>query len=407
MKSTLLAALLGLFASASFAQYGCDGVRYETRLFTEIDSVKAVTFGSNTSQLGLPKTLKMDVYMPANDDLTERPVIMLAFGGSFVVGNRRDMRPLCMEYASRGWVAVTIDYRLYDNLFQQPDTIIAYDVVTEALSDYKAAIRKIRESVADGNPYGVDTSMIIIGGISAGAIAANHVAYIDTMDSFSPALDSIIQSNGGFRGNSSTNFQYSSKVNAVLNFSGALNRAYWMNEGEAPIFSVHEEFDPTVPYGVGVTTSLGSPVDLSGSGAMHPRADEVGIMNSLITIEGSNQHVGYFLGGNQTEIYQTIIDSSVAFLQKVMCPFPNGLVENETMDAINLFPNPSSGSFSISGIGGKSYAYAILDQMGRTVAEGKARSEQDLNLNRLTTGVYFVKLEVENEVRTMKWVVQK
>jgi len=407
MKISLLTVFLFAASLPMFAQTDCGETRYTTRLFTEIDSIKNVTYGSNTSQLGLPKTLKMDVYMPANDALTERPVILLAFGGSFVFGNRRDMRPLCVEYASRGFVTVTIDYRLYDNLFQQPDTIIAYDVVTEAVGDMRAALRKVREIAKDGNPYAIDTNMIFVGGISAGGIVANHVAYLDDNDAVSPALDSIIASNDGLDGNSSDNFQFSSKVSGVLNFSGALNRAYWINAGEPPLFSVHEEFDQTVPYGAGITTSLGSPVDLSGSGAMHPIAEAAGIKNELITIEGSNQHVGYFATGNQTEIYSTIIESSSAFLKEIICPFPSATAEIETADLATLFPNPSAGSFRFSGISSPTYKYTVIDQLGKIHASGTARNEQEINLNHLSTGVYFVRLEVKNDVKTLKWVVQK
>ncbi|MDP4762768.1 MAG: T9SS type A sorting domain-containing protein [Salibacteraceae bacterium] len=407
MKSSLLTVFLFAASLPMFAQTDCGETRYTTRLFTEIDSVKNVTYGSNTSQLGLPKTLKMDVYMPANDALEERPVVLLAFGGSFVVGNRADMRPLCMEYASRGFVTVTIDYRLYDNFFQQPDTIVAYDIVTEAVGDMRAAIRKVREIAKDGNPYAIDTNMIFIGGISAGGIVADHVAYLDENDAVSPALDSIIASNEGLDGNSSDNFQFSSKVSGVLNFSGALNRAYWINAGEPPLFSVHEEFDPTVPYGIGITTSLGTPVDLSGSGAMHPIAEEAGIKNELITIEGSNQHVGYFATGNQTEIYATIIESSAAFLKEIICPSSLTAAEIETTDLATLFPNPSTGSFRFSSLKSQSYTYTILDQLGKIHASGTARNEQEINLNHLSTGVYFVQLKVENEIKTLKWVVQK
>ncbi|MDP4965722.1 MAG: T9SS type A sorting domain-containing protein [Salibacteraceae bacterium] len=407
MKSSLLTVFLFAASLPMFAQTDCGETRYTTRLFTEIDSVKNVTYGSNTSQLGLPKTLKMDVYMPANDALEERPVVLLAFGGSFVVGNRADMRPLCMEYASRGFVTVTIDYRLYDNFFQQPDTIVAYDIVTEAVGDMRAAIRKVREIAKDGNPYAIDTNMIFIGGISAGGIVADHVAYLDENDAVSPALDSIIASNEGLDGNSSDNFQFSSKVSGVLNFSGALNRAYWINAGEPPLFSVHEEFDPTVPYGIGITTSLGTPVDLSGSGAMHPIAEEAGIKNELITIEGSNQHVGYFATGNQTEIYATIIESSAAFLKEIICPSSLTAAEIETTDLATLFPNPSTGSFRFSSLKSQSYAYKVMDQLGKIHASGTARNEQEINLNHLSTGVYFVQLKVENEIKTLKWVVQK
>ena len=48
------------------------------------------------------------------DDLEDRPVIIMMFGGSFIGGSRTspDIVELCTRYAKMGYVAVAIDYRL-------------------------------------------------------------------------------------------------------------------------------------------------------------------------------------------------------------------------------------------------------------------------------------------------------
>lgn len=406
MKNVLLVLFLNLISLAAITQIYCDGIRYETRLFAEIDSVKNVQFGQNTTQIGFPVTLKMDIYMPANDTLTNRPLVIFAHGGSFVVGNRTEMQPLCLEFASRGFVAATIDYRLFDNFIAQLDSILAFDVVMEAVSDYKAAVRMFRESAKNGNPYGIDSNMIIVSGASAGAITADHLAYLDSTDLIPAVLDSIIQSNGGWEGNSSNNFQFSSKAQMVLNYSGALKSADWISAGEVPLFSVHELNDPTVPYGNAITSSLGTPIMVSGSGAMHPVATEKGIPNRLITIE-SNGHVKYFLDGPNTEIYAIVIDSTVAFIQRQMCETPEGFDEKLRSKSAKIFPNPSSGNFQISGLNSGVQSIEIINQLGQIIWSGDVENEREISISSIENGLYFVQIKNQTETEIIKWLVKK
>jgi Esterase/lipase len=65
---------------------------------------------------GIPKpvTLEMDIYTPAGAPDTTRPLLLMMHGGSFFIGNKAEpgQAGWCRYFASLGYVAVSIDYRL-------------------------------------------------------------------------------------------------------------------------------------------------------------------------------------------------------------------------------------------------------------------------------------------------------
>ena len=81
-----------------------------------------VQYGQNINQtiLGseITENLFMNIYKPIND-LSDRPLILFMFGGSYVSGSKEspDIVAMCMKYASRGYVAVAIDYRLSQHFY--------------------------------------------------------------------------------------------------------------------------------------------------------------------------------------------------------------------------------------------------------------------------------------------------
>src|SRR5688572_32059147 len=113
----LLSAICCLAISAScFAQ---TGPRYLSETFTSVVVTSSVTYGNNISVLsGTPASsaLIMDVYEPAGDVLTARPLIIVLHAGSFLpavanglaVGKKTDSAVvnMCMRFARRGFVAV-------------------------------------------------------------------------------------------------------------------------------------------------------------------------------------------------------------------------------------------------------------------------------------------------------------
>lgn len=381
----------------------CDGSRYVSQVFTTVDTTEGVLFGSNTTYGGNNKDLYMDIYEPTGDVALERPAIVLAFGGSFIGGSRDDMDALCRYYAQRGYVAVTIDYRLYDGgFFPFPDSAVMTDVVIKAVGDMKAAVRFLRQDAATVNNYKIDTNYIFVGGISAGGIVANHVAYIGVNDTLAANEQTAVNNNGGLEGNSSTNVGlYSSAVQGVVNFSGALRYAEYIDANDPPLFSAHDDGDGVVPYGNDFATIGGFPIIyVEGSSSMALRATSVNVPNFLITIPNSTGHVSYFQGSAATWA-DTVRSTASQFLHdEVLCPIILNLDQPLPQELLaNFFPNPSPREIMIAFEELPSaYNLTLYDNMGRVVRTIQNIQDQQYLLSReqLPAGIYHAQLQFED-----------
>ncbi len=380
--------------------YSCDGSRYTSEVFPLLDTFVDVLYGNNTTFNGANQDLKMDIFVPEGDTVQNRPVVMLAFGGSFIGGQKEDVYSQCIYYAKRGYVAITIDYRLYDGaLFPLPSPAVLTDEVVKAVSDMKAAIRYMREDAATSNLYKIDTNFIFVGGISAGGILASHLAYLDSTDTYDASVTTAIANNGGWKGNSSSNYQYSSEVQGVLNFSGALKEADYIDANDPPLFSAHDDADGTVPYAAGSATIFTIPViALEGSSLMHTRASSFGIYNRLITIPGSTGHVSYFSGGST--FTDSVYTTSCVFMNEIICPTQTAVFnqKKEELHAV-LYPNPTNDVLNIN-IDNlpSSYHIAVFDNMGRLVFSQDEINESaySIKVNDFSAGIYFVNIRFED-----------
>lgn len=398
----LLLIVLFLNALNVYAQNGCDGLRYRSLVFNDVDTTFAIKFGENTTPGGATLELFMDIYEPQGDTLSDRPVIIWAFGGSFVGGDRTQLAELCHIAARRGFVAVAIDYRIYDGaFFPFPDSLDFMDVAVKAMGDMKAAIRKLREDAANGNAYRIDPNFIVAGGVSAGAITACHTAMLDSTDVIPADVLTIIANNGGFEGNSSSNYQYSSEVQATLNFSGALLRSSFIDANDPPLFSVHDDGDNIVPYGQGFASfDLGfiqiNIVYVEGSSPIQVDANNQGITNGLITIPNSSGHVSYI---NSSSAFQdSVFTSSHLFLHNLICGIQ---LNNESIatPAATAFPNPSSGDvvLRLSELPA-SFNLVLYDQLGREVYRENNINEKEVIIARqgLPAGIYFLNMQFDD-----------
>ncbi|GJM32246.1 MAG: hypothetical protein DHS20C18_12470 [Saprospiraceae bacterium] len=367
----------------------CDGLRYRSAVFSEIESSLAIKYGAGTTYNGEQQELFLDVYYPADDAAESRPAIVLAFGGSFIFGAREDLKWMCEAYARMGYVAVTIDYRLYDGpLLPLPSAAAMKDVVVKTISDMKAAIRYLREDADTDNLFKIDPDYIFAGGISAGSITACHTAALDETDNIPQDLLDIVAANGGFEGNSSDNHQYSSEIRGLVNYSGGLHDAHWLDENDPPFVSFHDDGDDVVPYGGDFATIFGFPIIyIDGSQVLNHVGDSLGINNTLYTIENSNGHVSYF--GDSTEV---VLQRSANFLYEIIC----GEVVND-IDVINesgslvLYPNPTNGLIQFEFEEKANYQVTLLDVFGSKL--GSWNDPTQLDLSTFHGGIYFIEFE--------------
>lgn len=119
------------------------------------------------------------------------PAVICIHGGGFRAGTRESFNGLCLQLAERGYVAVTVSYRLAPK-YQFPAAV--YDV--------KAAVRWMR---ANAEKYQIDPDRIGTTGGSAGGHLAQFLGVTSGVSKF--------EGDGG-------NAEYSSSVKCVVNFYG-------------------------------------------------------------------------------------------------------------------------------------------------------------------------------------------
>ncbi len=389
---TLLAAAIG-FASTAHAQ--CYPVIKTTEVVysTVLDST-------------------MDIYTPVGAPAGQRPLLVMAHGGSFSTGNKEEgtSSEIARRFASRGYTTASINYRLETSTLNLVDSTVAAGAVLHAVSDMKAAVRFFSKDARGANLYQVDTLHMYVGGNSAGAIAAVNLAYLeDTNDIQIPIhqyVRDVVRNNGGISGNSG-NDGYYDKVAGVLNFAGGVKDTNWIRSTGPKIFSAHGNKDRTVPYNFDRVLNsltqnglLATVITLCGSGAMEPRLTEKGVTNRLQTYVNAD-HVPWEASAT---IFNEIDSLAAEFLGAPDCyetGFYLGVAEAANAVEFGIYPNPSNGTFSVRLNSTDNISKIVLaDNTGRFVAEAKVTGNVTAISNSLAAGFYSVTL-VDNSGKTV------
>lgn len=259
----LVVVALALVASACEVQRivppGAAPLRYRDEIFSNVSKTSDVVYGAAVNSQGQTEQLRLDVYQPTGDTVTNRPAIVWVHGGSFSSGDKSspELVDEANTFAKKGFVNVSINYRLTPGGCSSANpTSTCLAAIFNAKYDAQAAVRFLRANAAT---YGIDLNRIAIGGTSAGAITALNVGY--TPD------------DPGTSGNPGQ----SSAVRAAISLSGARLGGV-ANAGDAPALLFHGTADPLVPYAWAVST-----VD---------EAKAAGLQANLTTWEGAG-HVPY------------------------------------------------------------------------------------------------------------------
>jgi acetyl esterase/lipase len=140
--------------------------------------------------------LRLDIYEPSDPAVPQvRPAVVLIHGGGWIGFDKSTMRGMGQFLARSGFVAFSVDYRLY-----KESATGDQNRWPAQLDDVQRAVRWIR---ANAGKYGVKPDHIGAFGHSAGAQLAALLGMEDTRDNSDPALA-----------------KYSSKVQAVVDVSG-------------------------------------------------------------------------------------------------------------------------------------------------------------------------------------------
>jgi len=343
MKKIILLLFTLTISHSVFSQ--CNG-RYETEIFNSVTTTTV-----NYSDVYTNAQHEMDIYTPDGDTEINRPVILYMHGGSFYGGTKSmtDCIDFCTSMAKRGYVTASLNYRLANMISFIASQEEQYTTVLKAVSDVKSAIRYFRKDFANGDTYGIDPNTIFVGGYSAGAVIAIHLAYIDSISDLPTApinVQSIVNNVSlihGLEGDAG-NYGYSSNVSGVVSFAGGINDVDWIDANDEPLVSIQGTSDLTVNYNCGPGMNNQLILTLCGSGEMHPKADNVGVLNDHLSFSGTD-HLWAASGNSNTKFVQAL-DFTTNFLYPLL---------------------PCNNATSISSVNSEKILIKITDLLGREI----------------------------------------
>ncbi len=397
-----------------------------------------ITYGTITN------TSIARVYTPLGDVNTCRPLILWAHGGGFVAGDYLEQKTTDMmrQFARKGYVAVAMRYRLTSPA--PTSTLQFQEALIKGVQDMIAAIRYIR---ANANLFGIDTSQIFIGGSSAGAIIANHTAFMDLNEAFPTAL-----ANQGGNYNVTTSPTYSNipyNIAGCVTQAGALWDLTFLNNETSPWGAVHNTSDPTVSYNTGggsqqIYTQLQSqnvksflkttnspnlhtPFPLTPTApyvdtfnlatyrqlfAMlkHQSSASVTVNNSTLTASQAGQSYQWFLNNvaipTATNVVYVAATSGNYFVQVRNCAtcfsssqtvsitlLPTSIINQESEgNNLTLFPQPATDRIHLQSTNAIRN-YMIYNSQGQKIIESQPNSDKaSIDINDFGNGIYFIQL---------------
>jgi len=209
-----------------------------------------VAYGQNTDWMNNSVPLTMDIYFP--HDMTpgkKYPLVMLIHGGSFFGGRKEGLATQCQVLADSGFIAATINYRLGWNYQTQckGDTATLLPAVYRALQDANAAMRYL---VSQADNYNIDTAWLFTGGISAGAITAMAINYLD--DNIASFALPKCASELGSLSNASNDLSNSYTIKGISSIAGAVMDSSLVHEGRTfPTIFFQGDADEVIPVDMG------------------------------------------------------------------------------------------------------------------------------------------------------------
>lgn len=414
MKKLLLSFFIFLVIAGKSFSNDCANGRYLNAVFQQVDITKNIQYARKKQSDGQFIDLKYDVYQPHGDTIAQRPVMLLIHGGAYLKildQNSPDIVLMCDYFAQRGYVCVSIDYRQEANLLSILSEEAMVKAVSRALIDTKDAVDHFIGTYMNGNPYRIDTSKTIMGGVSAGAVSTMFICYLDSLQMMPEKYRQwVIDANDGINADSILRHKFDFvKPKIAISVSGGLLDTNWIKPNNIDFLLDHGSYDAFVPYTYGYPLNLTSLPKLYGGKTQYPRMINQGIRVEFEDWIGRghvpfmNLDVGNILTFNL--INKPILDSTerhiAHFCYSLMdCSAATG-IQNKSISRFSIIPNPSSGLINIQLPELHpltSFMLSIIDISGKTIYHGTFTSNNNLIslFIEMDSGIYVAKLSFKD-----------
>lgn len=385
--------LVSLFSSALIAQ----NTRFIDPVFSTVD-ISTI----NYSDVFTDPAHKMDIYQPKNDTATQRPLIFYIHGGAFYAGDKatQDCIDFCTHFAKKGYVAVSVNYRLANAFLFLLNQDVQLEAVLESMADVKSAIRFFGKDAYTTKTYKIDTNSVFIGGYSAGAVSALHTAWVDSESELDSKLVQILKSTIKTLDGDAGNKGYACNIKAVYSMAGALYKTSYASENDQPVWLGHATNDGTVSYNCAPALNNPMVLTLCGSGKIFPRLDSVGVdYDTMILSKGDHAWPG--LGNKGQDFLNSVEEIADFFYPMLPSSTPSSIKKLAKNKTFKLYPNPSNAETVVVSIQeGKIIAVSIFDAIGRLISPeiiaDKTDKELSLGVNDLPAGLYRVVVTLED-----------
>lgn len=395
--STFLFLLLNSIVSAQYCNLGDRFTEVEYFSNSEISILKDVTYGSAFNYQGNKETLLFDVYYPNPlvDSLTKKPLVLMIHGGGFHSGNKTQRRGECIAFAKRGFIAVSISYRLGWSSINTNGQLLA---MYRAQQDANAALRYL---INNQSIYQVDPNWIFIGGTSAGAVTANNVAYSDhrAWESIYPGIEGAL----GSLDTSSNKLTNSFTIQAIFNNWGAVPKQSIKIDELLPQIAFHGLLDSIV--------TIDSATLLLGSRSIHYLLSQNTICTDF-TVDNQGGHGIYFStsgtvfrASRASCFFRSIIcDNCTDFFSKdsihASCSNILGIKEQHTLN-YRIYPNPTHGQLNIEGAVGTE-RFTLINSIGEKIYDNVSIDE--LTLEYLSPGLYVLNIYMSQQNQALYFI---
>lgn len=356
-------ALLAVLHTAALAQ------RYSEPIFSEVEVTTDLAYGELEAQ-------RLDMYWPVGDTEVDRLAIVLIHGGAFSGGDKQlDLYiEMAREFAKRGYVAFSINYRL-DNVRTNPS------IPDTAVADALAALNWIK---ARGAEFGLDPNKITIAGDSAGGFIVVNLCYQN--EAAAGAAACLDLWGGGY-------------------VAGTFNAPIYPHPIAAatpPTLMIHGDADRIVPY----QTSVDLQAQLEAAEIYHEfyTMEEAGHYpwqrsEEFIAVMVDFVYRRVFLASSATAVIESVdtarLPTSYALEQNFPNPFNSGTVIRFAL------PSRAATKLAVYNLAGQQVA-TLVQGVREAGAYSLHWDSRDDNGRALASGTYLYRLEVRDRVENRK-----